>query len=206
MNSTPEAFRLLDLMGKSRGDFPSSSWAIVTIDVQEEYRSGLLALPEADRAIAAGAEVLAQARARHIPIIHVAHKGAPGTKTFAADSPMISVVSEFQVHPTEPVVYKTLPNSFAQTSLQAELERVGCKHLVLFGFMTHMCLSTTARAAVDLGYLSTVVAAASATRNLPGIDGKDIAHDVIHQTALAELADRFAFVVQDSRELFDILH
>lgn len=197
-----DAFRLLDLIGKKRSDHPMSSWAIVTIDVQEEYRSGVLALPHVESAIAEGCKVLAEARSRNIPIIHVAHKGAPGAKTFASDSKMVEVVSEFQVRPEEPIVFKTLPNSFAGTTLKAELDRIGCKHLILFGFMTHMCVSTTARAAVDLGYLSTVVANASGTRNLPGLEGNAVSAQHIHQVALTELADRFAFVVQDSRELF----
>jgi nicotinamidase-related amidase len=61
--------------------------------------------------------------------------------------------------------------------------------------MTHMCVSSTARAALDLGYRTTVVSDGSATRALPSpIDGSAIPGEAVHQAALAELADRFSIV------------
>ena len=89
---------------------------------------------------------------------------------------------------------KGLPNAFAGTTLQAEVERLGRKQLILAGFQTHMCVSATARAALDLGYRATVVASASATRDLPGIAGGVVPAQVVHDAELAALADRFAIV------------
>jgi len=65
---------------------------------------------------------------------------------------------------------------------------------VLAGFMTHMCVSSTARAALDLGYQTTVVADACATRDLPRPGGGTIAAADLHAAELAALADRFAIV------------
>jgi nicotinamidase-related amidase len=60
--------------------------------------------------------------------------------------------------------------------------------------MTHMCVSSTVRVALDLGYRTTVAESACGTRDLPdGQEGKILA-DVVHQVALAELADRFAII------------
>lgn len=197
-----EGFRLLDLAGKVRTDISLSSCAVITIDAQEEYRSGILALPGIDAAIQEGVAVLHKARALKLPILHIAHRGAPGAKTFAADSPCIQIFSEFQVQANEPVIYKSLPNAFTGTTLLAELQQLGSKHLILFGFMTHMCVSTTARAAIDHGYLSTIIANACGTRNLIGIDGSVIPAEQIHASALAELADRFSFIVPSGADLF----
>ncbi len=62
--------------------------------------------------------------------------------------------------------------------------------------MTHMCVSATARAALDLGYQSTVLSDASATRDLPDIDGAGtVPAAEIHRIELAALADRFAIVL-----------
>ena len=36
--------------------------------------------------------------------------------------------------------------------------RAGRNTLILAGFMTHMCISASARAALDLGYQTTVIA------------------------------------------------
>jgi len=61
--------------------------------------------------------------------------------------------------------------------------------------MTHMCVSSTARAALDLGYRATVIADATATRALPDpTGGPDLAPEALQRAALAELADRFAVV------------
>ncbi|GAC1043123.1 hypothetical protein thsrh120_31270 [Rhizobium sp. No.120] len=65
-----------------------------------------------------------------------------------------------------------------------------------------MCVSTTTRAALDLGYRSTVVANATASRDLPLFDGTDvIPAEIVRQTALAEFGDRFAIIVPDAAAL-----
>jgi nicotinamidase-related amidase len=65
-----------------------------------------------------------------------------------------------------------------------------------------MCVSTTTRAALDLGYRSTVVASATATRDLPHPTGNGVVPARnIHEAALAALADRFAVIVPDTAML-----
>src|SRR5690349_14190012 len=66
---------------------------------------------------------------------------------------------------------KRLPNAFAGTGLEAAVRATGRRELILAGFMTHMCVSSTARAALDLGYRTTIVAGATATRDLPDPTG-----------------------------------
>ena len=68
--------------------------------------------------------------------------------------------------------------------------------------MTHMCVSSTARAALDLGYETTVVADATATRALPSVDGSSvISAETLHETALAALADRFSAITSTTQVL-----
>lgn len=99
----------------------------------------------------------------------------------------------------EAVVEKTLANAFAGTDLHEQLEAAGAKELILAGFMTHMCISSTARAAQDLGYRVTVAADACATRALPDpTGGVALTGPQMHTAALAALADRFAVVVPSS--------
>jgi len=60
-----------------------------------------------------------------------------------------------------------------------------------------MCVSATARSALDYGYSTTVLSDAAATRALPDpLGGPDIPAAQLHRTALAELADRFATVAR----------
>jgi len=92
-------------------------------------------------------------------------------------------------------------SGFAGTDLDALVKSTGRTELILAGFMTHMCVSATARAALDLKYRTTIVANATATRDLPDPLGGTIPASVVHRVALSELADRFAIVVRDTAAL-----
>jgi len=98
---------------------------------------------------------------------------------------------------------KNYPNSFVQTDLDERLKTANASNLVLAGFMTHMCVNSTARGAFNLGYAPTVVAAATATRTLPGIDDEPVAASVLHTASLAAIADLFAVVVPDAAHIPD---
>ena len=99
---------------------------------------------------------------------------------------------------------KKLPNAFAGTDLHETLTATGKRTIVVCGFMTHMCVSSTVRAALDLGYRSIVPAAATATRDLPdAVTGATIAATAIQAASLSALSDRFATVVADEDRIPD---
>lgn len=101
------------------------------------------------------------------------------------------------------MVVKNYPNSFVQTDLDERLKAVNASNLVLAGFMTHMCVNSTARGAFNLGYAPTVVAAATATRALPGVGGEDVPAAAVHSASLAAIADLFAVVVPGAEDIPD---
>jgi nicotinamidase-related amidase len=102
------------------------------------------------------------------------------------------------------VIVKNYPNSFLNTDLHERLKASNAKNLVMVGFMTHMCISSTARAAFDLGYASnTVVAGATASRALPLGGGADQPAEQIQASSLAAIADLFAIVVPDAAAIPD---
>ncbi len=185
---------LLQLAGADATPGPLARSVVVVIDAQREYVDGRLPLPGAAPALDAIRRLLAQARAAGAPVIHVAHLGKAGGM-FDPDGPGGQIADEARPEPGEAVITKGLPNSFAGTDLQAVLKQTGRTSLVLAGFMTHMCVSSTARAGLDLGYRMTVIADATATRALPDpTGGLDIDAAMLQRAALAELADRFAVV------------
>jgi nicotinamidase-related amidase len=140
--------------------------------------------------------LLKAARAAHAPVIHVVQRGRPGG-LFDPAGDAFKIAPQAAALAGETVIEKPLPNSFAQTDLHAALQATGRKSLVIAGFMTHMCVSATARSALDHGYSTTVVADAVATRALPDpLGGADIPASQLHRTALAELADRFATIAR----------
>lgn len=189
---------LLQMRGLAIAPARLSQAALVIIDAQGEYRSGQMALPGIDPALARIAELLARARAAGTPIFHVAQIGQAGT-LFDPETERGAILPQAAPVAGEPVIMKKLPNGFAGTELHERLQQAGRNSLILAGFMTHMCISASARAALDLGYQTTVVADATATRALPAHDGgAAIPSDAVHRTALAELADRFAAVVRSA--------
>ncbi len=185
---------LLQLAGAPLHPAPLGAAALVVIDAQGEYREGPLALPGLVPALERLSVLLDAARRAGALVIHVAHKGRAGG-LFDRAGPGGAILPEAAPLPGETVVEKGLPNAFAGTDLAGLLAATGRKELLLAGFMTHMCVSSTARAGLDLGFRVTVAADACATRALPGVaGGPELAADQVHAVALAELADRFAIV------------
>lgn len=191
--STPKT--LLELAGAPLDPATVESAAIVMIDMQNEYLDGPIALPGAETAVGHAAKLLDAAREAGAPILHIAHKGRPGS-LFDREAPRGAFIDAVTPKQGEGVIEKGLPNAFADTDLDAALREVGRTQLILAGFMTHMCVSSTARAALDLGYRVTVEAEACATRPLPDGTGGTIDADDLHRAALIALSDRFAVIAR----------
>jgi len=193
---------LLSLSGADMMPGALSKSTIIIIDCQKEYVDGMLPLPGVEAALDEVSLLLARARVANTPILHIAHKGAAGS-AFDRDGAGGQIAAKAAPEPDEIIIEKPLPNAFTKTSLADELEKIGRQELIVCGFMTHMCISSTVRAAMDLGYRNTVVSAASGTRDLPGIDGGIVTAETLHRASLAALADRFAIVAGSAADLPD---
>ncbi|NGM22011.1 cysteine hydrolase [Roseomonas stagni] len=186
---------LLQMAGASLAPPALADAVLLVIDAQGEYRTGKLPLEGIEESLPVLAGLIARARAGGAVVIHVAHKGRAGG-LFDRDAAGGAILAEVAPVGEEAVVEKPLPNAFAGTDLAQRLAAIGRKELIVAGYQTHMCVSSTARAALDLGYRVTVPHDACATRALPdALGGAPISGAAIHRHALAELADRFAVVV-----------
>lgn len=175
---------------------------LVLIDCQNTYTQGVMELEGVQPALDQAAELLDRARTAGIPVIHIQHSDGPGS-LYDIEGESGAIVDRVAPRGDEPVVIKSYPNSFVQTELDGVLHGVDAKNLVLAGFMTHMCVNSTARGAFNLGYAPTIVAAATATRSLPGVDGAAVPAKALHQASLAGVADLFAVVVPDAAAVPD---
>lgn len=191
---------LMQMAGAEPRPHGLASSAVIMIDAQNEYLAGKLALPGIKPALEEGARLLQAARAAGAPVIHVQHKGKPGG-LFDPETSAFAIAEGVAPMADEPVVVKALPNAFAGTDLGEKLRQTGVKTLIVAGFMTHMCVSSTVRAALDQGYACTVVAAACATRDLPDGSGGVVPAAELQRAELAALADRFAVVAPDTQAL-----
>ncbi|MFI6299742.1 cysteine hydrolase family protein [Nonomuraea sp. NPDC050790] len=180
---------------------------LIMIDYQNTYTTSVMALTGADQALAAGARLLERARAAGSRIVHIVNDGGPDTPydvraEIGAINPLVAP------RDGEPVVVKTFPDAFHETSLQEVLTGLGAgPDLVLAGFMTHMCVAFTAQGAFNRGYRPTVVADACATRPLaaadtagdgaahPAADGAVVSAATLHTAALTQIGDLFGVVV-----------
>jgi len=193
--ASPAPPTLLDLASARPRPAALSEAVLVVIDAQEEYRSGRLPLEGIAAASERLARLLERARAGGTPVIHVAHRG-PAGGLFDRSAAGGGFLEAAMPAAGEAVVEKALPNAFAGTDLQARIAASGRGKLLLVGFMTHLCVSSTARAALDLGLPVTVAGDATATRALPDpMGGPPLPAEWLQRTALAALADRFAVVV-----------
>lgn len=191
---------LMEMAGVPAQPHALASSALIMIDAQNQYLSGPLPLSGIEAALEEGARLLKAARDAGTPIIHVKHRGTAGG-AFDPDTPAFEIAEPVAPRDGEAVVEKRLPNAFAGTDLDEVLKAAGVKTLIVAGFMTHMCVSSTVRSALDHGYGTTVVAKACATRDLPDGQGGVLSADALHRAELAALSDRFAIVVPDTAAL-----
>jgi len=179
---------------------PLSRSALILIDCQNTYREGVMQLDGVEAALDECATLLQRARDVGAPIVHIRHDAGPGTP-YDVRASIGAIADIVAPAPGETVITKSYPSSFEQTSLDAELKQRGVTDLVLAGFMTHVCVNSTARAAFNHGYRPTVVAGATATRALPNPLGGTLPAEAVHDAALAALADIFAIVVPSGSKI-----
>ena len=175
---------------------------LILIDCQNTYTSGVMELEGVQAALDETSTLLERARVAGIPIIHIQHNDGPGS-LYDIDGESGAIVDRVAPRVGEPVVVKNYPNSFVGTDLEQRLKSIDAGNLVLAGFMTHMCVNSTARGAFNLGFAPTVVAAATATRALPSLTSAEVPAAAIQSASLAGMADLFAVVVPDTAAIPD---
>ena len=174
--------------------------ALIMVDCQNTYRQGIMQLTNVEPALIEAQKLLQMARDLNVPIIHIQHDAGVGTP-YDVTAEIGAISAEVTPKNGEAVVVKNYPNAFWHTNLEAQLKALGIENVVLAGFMTHVCINSTARGAFNLGFKPTVVASACATRSLVGANGKTIDAQTMHDSALAAVRDLFAVVVDDVASL-----
>jgi nicotinamidase-related amidase len=190
------------LAGLSPAPAPLGRSALVVIDAQNTYTAGVMRLEGVEAALAETRTLIERARALRRPVLHIVHDDGPGS-LYDINAEIGRIVDTVAPRPDEPVIVKTYPSSFERTDLADRLRALGVEDLVLAGFMTHMCVNSTARAAFNHDVHPTVVAAATATRALPRPGGGELGAAAVHDAALAALADLFAVVVPRAADIPD---
>jgi len=164
--------------------------ALLVIDVQRAVVEGSVDVPGVIGRINA---LLEQARKDDAAIIFVQHEEADDPDLFNG-SPGWQFADGLDHRPTDTVVAKRYRDSFADTTLEAILERCGARRLVVTGSQSDYCVQTTALSALQHGYDVTLVSDAHTTcATGPGdgdIDGASVIKFVNGHFASLRYPDR----------------
>src|SRR5690606_14248199 len=161
---------------------------LIVVDLQNEYLpTGKLPLSGIEAATANAGRVIADARERDVPVFHIRHEFP------SADAPVFVPGSDgVEIQPAaaplgdEPVIVKNHINAFRETDLRQQLDARGVEEVVVVGAMSHMCVDAIVRAAVDMGYPTTVLHDACATLDL-SFNGVDVPAAHVHAAMMAAL-------------------
>jgi nicotinamidase-related amidase len=182
--------------GRSAGGRAGERTALLLIDVQnafdqEEYWGGGRNNRCAEANIGS---LLNTWRAARAPVVHVRHASTSPHSPLRVGHPGHDFKPEAGPRPDERVFVKRTNSAFIGTSLEAELRAAGVTDLVIAGFITNHCVSTTARMAANLGFLTVVVSDATATFDCIGPDGRRWDAETVHAVSLASLHGEFATI------------
>ena len=145
--------------------------ALIVVDAQNEFSAtGLRAVPNHASALAVILDHVASARAEQRPIAWVQHHNRPNeSRAFvpkswgAAFSPGLGPQGGFG---PEAVFEKDVYGAFTGTGLEDWLRANRVQSVLIVGFYTHMCLSTSAREALIRGFEVVVDPNATGARDL----------------------------------------
>lgn len=168
--------------------------AVLVIDMQEgmadRIRSGRpTATPDAPDRIAA---LLAKARGRGMPVIHVLHDDPHPDSPFRLGLPAAEPMPCAVPQDGEAVLWKHGSSAFHGTGLDAHLKERGITELVIAGAVAAFCVTSTVRQASDLGYKVLLPQDALLGFDLPAHDGGQIDAGTVFRVTLSLLGADFA--------------
>ncbi|MFI6283925.1 isochorismatase family protein [Streptomyces sp. NPDC051018] len=122
--------------------------ALIVVDAQNAFVTGPDAVPDADRLIERLAALLDRARTAEALVIHLRNDGEPGAVD-EPGKPGWELYFPVRESSREFVVRKDGDDGFEGTRLGELLEERGVRRVVIAGVLSEMCVSATARGALD---------------------------------------------------------
>lgn len=180
--------------------------ALVVVDVQAGFDApawGPRNNPAAEANIAA---LIAAWRGGRGLVVHAHHASPHKGGHFRWGTPGHEPKPEARPRAVDWVYAKTVNSAFIGTCLERDLRAIEIDRLVIVGFSTNHCISTTARMAGNLGFETFVVADATATFDRLNLDGTTTPAEEVHQAALSDIRHEFARIVDTQWLLHELAH
>lgn len=127
--------------------------ALLVIDIQRGAFDGARC-PVIDRAaelVGHAGMLVAAARESGTPVVFIQHLDDAG-EAFEMDTPHGEFHAELVPLPGETVIRKRASSAFENTGLDAALQQLGARQLMVCGLQSEFCVSNTTKAALALGY------------------------------------------------------
>ena len=140
-------------------------------------------------------------RDKNLPVFHVIHHSVDSNSIFREGCSGFEIKDEVKPTNGEVVIEKNVHSAFIGTDLKEQLDKQRIKTLVIIGLTTNHCVSTSTRMAGDFGFDTFLISDATATFDRIGINGEKFSSEIIHQTALANLNNDFAKVIDTKKIL-----
>jgi nicotinamidase-related amidase len=171
--------------------------ALVVVDVQQEYFTGVLQIqaPSRDTTLANVVRALEVAKQQDLPVVVVQHQLPEGAPVFAVGSDSWSLHPEVErrLEASWKRATKDKGSVFAGTDVAAWLGEQGVDTITIVGYMTNNCDLATAVGAEELGLAAEVLSDASGAIHLANEVGQ-VSADELHETLLVLLHSNFAAV------------
>ena len=148
--------------------------ALLVIDVQE----GSFTIPGAKidgttEFLSRVSDLISSARRDGVPVVYSQFCG-PSDTPMARGQPGNEIHSAVAPRDCDIVVQKDDSDAFVRSELQAALDRLGVRTLIICGMQSEFCVDATCRSAYGLGYDVVLVADAHATSDSPSLPAKQI--------------------------------
>jgi len=178
--------------------------ALVLIDIQNDYfKGGANELVGQEAAAKNAAKILALFRRKNLPVFHVQHIATHVEATFFLPNTHGAQIYELVAPlPHEPVIVKHAPDSFLGTELNERLKTLGAERILVCGSMSHMCIDTTVRGAMEKGFKVVLAHDACATKDL-SFNGENLPAALVHKAFMAAMSGIFADVKSTDEVLAD---
>ncbi|MEV6752504.1 isochorismatase family protein [Streptomyces sp. NPDC051214] len=144
--------------------------ALIVVDMQTAFVTGDTAVPEAARVLDRTTDLITRARAAGALVVQLQNDGEPGTDD-EPGTPGWEIYLPVDTDRGEVVVRKTVDDGFEGTELRELLTESGVSDLAICGVMSEMCVSATARTALELDFRVVIAHDAHATQDIPAAEG-----------------------------------
>ncbi len=141
------------------------------------------------------ADLIALFRDRALPVIHVHHDDPSPASPFRRGQSEAAAMPCAIPAPGEPVFWKSGSSGFAGTGLDGYLRKGGIDRIVLAGAIAAYCVTSTTRAASDLGFQVILPGDALIGFDIPAHDGGRIDAETVLRVTLSLLGADFAQLV-----------